>query len=95
MRTCCPARTGIYFYPTLLRPAFENPNQGPFLNAEVIENEYFDFGGIRLEDVVVVTAGGSPPENLSGGLARSADEIEELMAQGNARREAMKREQRG
>jgi Xaa-Pro aminopeptidase len=75
---------GIYFYPTLLRDAFENPNQAPFLNAEILENEYFDFGGIRLEDVVVVTAGGGPPENLTGGLARSADEIEALMAEGDA-----------
>jgi hypothetical protein len=76
--------SGIYFYPTLLRAAFENPNQGQFLNAELLENEYFDFGGIRLEDVVVVTGGGGPPENLTGGLARSADEIELLMAQGDA-----------
>ena len=68
----------------MLRPAFSNPEQGHFLNAELIENEYFDFGGIRLEDVVVVTPGGGPPDNLSAGLARSADEIEALMAEGDA-----------
>jgi Xaa-Pro dipeptidase len=79
---------GIYFYQTLLTAAFGNPSQAPFLNAELLEDQYFEFGGIRLEDVVVVTAGGGPPENLSASLARSADEIEALMADGDARRAA-------
>ena len=39
-----------------------------------------------MEDIVVITAGGAPPENLSGELARSADEIEVLMARGQAQR---------
>lgn len=56
-----------------------------------VTRRYFEFGGIRLEDVVVVTAGGGPPENLSGSLARNADEIEALMAKGDAHREAQKR----
>ena len=80
---------GIYFYPTLLRPAFDSPTQGQYLNQQLLEDEYFDFGGIRLEDIVVITAGGGPPENLSGELARSADEIEALMARGQAQRLAL------
>ena len=80
---------GIYFYPTLLRPAFDSPTQGQYLNRHLLEDEYFDFGGIRLEDIVVITAGGGPPENLSGELARSADEIEALMARGQAQRLAL------
>ena len=42
-----------------------------------------------MEDIVVITAGGGPPENLSGELARSADEIEALMARGQAQRLAL------
>jgi Xaa-Pro aminopeptidase len=34
--------------------------------------------GIRIEDVVIVTATGY--ENLSKGLARTADEVERVMA---------------
>eukprot|EP01050_Picozoa_sp_SAG11_P002394 SAG11_NODE_121_length_15851_cov_6.082466_4_plen_360_part_00 len=81
---------GIYFYPTLLTPAFANPSQAPYLNQELLESEYFDFGGIRLEDVVIITAGGGPPENLvSPALARSATDIEALMAEGVAEMEAI------
>jgi Xaa-Pro aminopeptidase len=61
---CITIEPGVYFYPTLLRPAFQDPVQGPFLNQELLEQEYMDFGGIRLEDVVVITEGGGPPENL-------------------------------
>ena len=44
-----------------------------------------DFGGIRLEDVVVITDSGEPPENLvSPALPRSAAGIEALMAAGAA-----------
>lgn len=78
--TCEP---GIYFYPSLLDPAYDNPAQSKYLNKELIQNEYITLGGVRIEDVVLVTSEG--PENLSGALARTSDEIEALMAEGPPR----------
>eukprot|EP01060_Flectonema_neradi_P037957 TRINITY_DN7817_c0_g2_i1.p1 TRINITY_DN7817_c0_g2~~TRINITY_DN7817_c0_g2_i1.p1 ORF type:complete len:555 (+),score=148.01 TRINITY_DN7817_c0_g2_i1:46-1665(+) len=74
--TCEP---GIYFYPSKLDPAYEDPTYAPYLNKELINSHYINLGGIRIEDVIHITE--STPENLSGSLPRSADEIEEFMAQ--------------
>ena len=80
---CITIEPGIYLYPTLLRPAFDDPQKARFLNQQLLEKEYMDFGGIRLEDVVVITEGGGPPENMvSPALPRSAEDIEALMAMG-------------
>eukprot|EP00756_Hemistasia_phaeocysticola_P002929 Hpha_TRINITY_DN11966_c0_g1::TRINITY_DN11966_c0_g1_i1::g.20811::m.20811/K14213/PEPD; Xaa-Pro dipeptidase len=79
--TCEP---GVYFYPSLLDPAYEDPAQSKYLNKELIQSEYVTIGGVRIEDVVLVTSSG--PDNLSGALARTADEIEALKAKGPPRR---------
>eukprot|EP01065_Artemidia_motanka_P023988 TRINITY_DN2863_c0_g1_i1.p1 TRINITY_DN2863_c0_g1~~TRINITY_DN2863_c0_g1_i1.p1 ORF type:complete len:552 (+),score=182.76 TRINITY_DN2863_c0_g1_i1:88-1743(+) len=75
--TCEP---GIYFYPTKLDPAYNNPSQAKFLNKDLIESTFISMGGVRIEDVVLITDDG--PDNLSGALARTADEVEALMAEG-------------
>eukprot|EP01062_Namystynia_karyoxenos_P023028 TRINITY_DN18860_c0_g1_i1.p2 TRINITY_DN18860_c0_g1~~TRINITY_DN18860_c0_g1_i1.p2 ORF type:complete len:584 (+),score=219.08 TRINITY_DN18860_c0_g1_i1:100-1752(+) len=75
--TCEP---GIYFYPSKLDPAYTNPTQGKYLNRTLIESTYINMGGVRIEDVVLITRDG--PDNLSGALARTSAEIEALMAKG-------------
>ena len=66
---------GIYFIPTLLKPALKNPSKQIFLNAEKI-HQFMDFGGIRIEDDIVVTENGY--ENLTQ-IGKERDEIERLM----------------
>lgn len=53
---------GIYFIPALLKPAFENPEQSKYLNISVLK-EYLDFGGIRIEDNLIITSDGH--ENMT------------------------------
>ena len=66
---------GIYFIPALLEPALKNPSKQMFLNTEKI-HQLMDFGGIRIEDDIVVTENGY--ENLTH-IAKERDEIERLM----------------
>ena len=66
---------GIYFIPALLKPALKNPSKQIFLNAEKI-HQFMDFGGIRIEDDIVVTENGY--ENLTH-IGKERDEIERLM----------------
>eukprot|EP00729_Bicosta_minor_P005868 gene5868-32049_t len=73
--TCEP---GIYFYPSLLEPAFSNPEQSKYLNQPLLEDTYMKMGGFRLEDTVLITA--EEPDNLSAGAPRTAAEIEAFMA---------------
>jgi Xaa-Pro dipeptidase len=53
---------GIYFIPTLLNPALEDPDKSKFLNEDNIR-KFFNFGGIRLEDNLIITDTGI--ENLT------------------------------
>ena len=55
MVTCEP---GIYFYPSLLEPAFKDPAQSKFLNQALLENTYMSMGGFRLEDTIIITKDG-------------------------------------
>lgn len=48
---------GIYFKDALLEPALTDPKFAPYLNAPLIK-KYMSFGGIRIEDDIVVTANG-------------------------------------
>src|SRR5690606_14531487 len=45
---------GIYFVPALLEPALNDPKMIDFLNAEKLR-EQFEFGGVRIEDNVIIT----------------------------------------
>ncbi len=66
---------GIYFIPALLKPALEDEEKAKFLNRNKVES-MLDFGGIRIEDNLVITENGS--ENLTN-VPKVIKEIEELM----------------
>ncbi|KAJ3049940.1 hypothetical protein HDU99_008788, partial [Rhizoclosmatium hyalinum] len=70
---------GCYFIEALLRPAFEDPVKGPHLNRELIEKEYMKFGGVRLEEDLIVTVDGC--ENMTD-VPRTVEEVEAWMALG-------------
>ncbi|TVR16432.1 MAG: aminopeptidase P family protein [Balneolaceae bacterium] len=67
---------GIYFIPALLKPALENAVKARFLNREKIESLY-NFGGIRIEDNLVITEDGV--ENLTD-VPKEIKDIEEIMS---------------
>jgi len=70
---------GVYFIRTLLEGAFNNPDQVQFLNVEKL-TQFLDFGGVRIEDDVIVLKDGI--ENMSSGVPRTVKEIEALLASG-------------
>ena len=71
---------GAYFIPALLEPAFKDPTKAHLLVEERLRT-FLGFGGVRIEDDVIVTADGC--ENMSGMLPRTVDEIETFMAKEN------------
>ena len=72
---------GCYFIPYLLNQALapESPH-ARYLNRDLLL-QYYDFGGVRLEDDVVVSPGGLPPRNLTT-CPRLVEEVEAVMAGG-------------
>lgn len=66
---------GLYFIPALLGPALEDDATAPFLNRSRLE-DMFDFGGVRIEDNLVITDEGF--ENLTDVPKERAD-IESAM----------------
>lgn len=66
---------GCYFVDYLLDTALANPEQAKYINAEVLKR-FRGFGGVRLEDVVVVSAHG-PPRNLTN-CPRTVKEVESV-----------------
>jgi len=71
---------GCYFIDTLLDEALANPSHAQFINADKLA-EYRGFGGVRIEDDVLVTENGC--ENFSADLPRTVAEIEEFMSKNN------------
>ncbi|MEI7896552.1 MAG: aminopeptidase P family protein [bacterium] len=67
---------GIYFIPELIDIWKAENKLAEFINYDVVET-YKDFGGIRIEDDVLVTAGGS--RVLGKPIPKTVAEIEELM----------------
>jgi len=65
---------GCYFINALLDAALADPSKARFLNAEVL-SRFRGFGGVRLEDVVVVTETGV--SNLTT-CPRTIDEVESV-----------------
>jgi len=67
---------GIYFISAILDPALKDDEKSKFLVADRI-NQFRNFGGVRLEDDVIVLKDGI--ENMTQ-IPRSVKEIEDLMA---------------
>jgi len=66
---------GIYFIPALLKPALENEEQAKYLNEKKVRS-LFNFGGIRIEDNLIITEEGY--ENLTD-VPKEIKEIENVM----------------
>ena len=69
---------GIYFIPDLIAQWKREGLDGGRVNYSLLEREYLDFGGIRLEDDVLVTAEGARRLGSSR-LPIASSDIEELM----------------
>lgn len=69
---------GIYFIPYLLEQGFKDEKVGKYFVVDKIK-EYYEFGGVRIEDDILITENGC--ENLTKGLPRTTEEIEKTMAE--------------
>jgi Xaa-Pro dipeptidase len=69
---------GIYFIEALLEPALADPKRSRFLVPDVVRR-FAGFGGVRIEDDVIVTQTGA--ENMTH-VPREPREIEAVMAGG-------------
>lgn len=70
---------GIYFNASALEDARNNPNMSKYINWEKVDL-YKDFGGIRIEDSVLVTENGSLSLTK---VPKEIDDIEKLMENKN------------
>ncbi|MDZ7692238.1 MAG: aminopeptidase P family protein [Balneolaceae bacterium] len=68
---------GLYFIPALLKKTLEDETKSQFLNESTL-TEMFEFGGVRIEDNIIVTEDGY--QNLTN-VPKERDEIERLMAE--------------
>ena len=67
---------GIYFIPYLLEQGFNDEKVSKYFEKDIIK-DYFDFGGIRIEDDILITDDGCI--NLTEGLPRTTEEIQNAM----------------
>jgi len=88
---------GVYFIDALLTPALNDSKIAPFLNESKIKS-FMNFGGVRLEDDIVVTETGC--FNLTN-CPRTIQDIEAVMAggewpkKGQEKKEEKKRRKKG
>ena len=67
---------GIYFIPYLLEKGFNDEKISIYFVQDKIK-EYYDFGGVRIEDDILITD--DECINLAEGLPRIINEVEEVM----------------
>lgn len=72
--TCEP---GLYFVDHMLQPAYNDAKKKEFLNRDGIDR-FRPFGGIRIEDNVVVKQDGNFNLTEAAGMAKSISRIESL-----------------
>lgn len=75
---CLTVEPGCYFVDALIEPALADPVKAKFIVPEVLQR-FRRFGGVRIEDVVVVTETGIENYTL---CPRTVEEIEDVMAGG-------------
>ncbi|MFC2151369.1 aminopeptidase P family protein [Bacteroidota bacterium] len=68
---------GIYFIPDLVKKWKAEKINANFINFDKVINEYLDFGGIRLEDDLLVTETGS--QIIGKRIPITVEEVEETM----------------
>jgi Xaa-Pro dipeptidase len=74
---CITVEPGMYFIEAQLNKGFNNPDIAPHLNKDKLK-EFLDFGGVRIEDDMIVTKDGC--ESMSN-VPRDIDDIEKLMSE--------------
>ena len=67
---------GIYFIPALMDRWLAEKKHSAFINYEKLP-EYRNFGGIRIEDDILITEEGS--RVLGPGIPKAVEDIEDLM----------------
>lgn len=72
---------GIYFIPELIRQRYDEGLYRDVVNYSLLEEHYLDFGGIRVEDCLVIERRGCREvgESYTDKIPRTIDEIEEFM----------------
>ena len=73
---CITVEPGIYFIPELFYQWKKDNKHSNFINYDKFE-KYLDFGGIRIEDNILITDNKS--ENLSDFIIKEVDDIESIM----------------
>ncbi|KZF21541.1 putative Xaa-Pro aminopeptidase pepP [Xylona heveae TC161] len=66
---------GIYFCRFIIDPYLKNPDHAKYINEDVL-NEYWDVGGVRIEDNLLITKSGS--ENLTNAI-KDVAEMEKII----------------
>ncbi|PKS10122.1 hypothetical protein jhhlp_001872, partial [Lomentospora prolificans] len=67
---------GIYFCNFIIEPYLKDPVHSQFIDASVLDR-YWDVGGVRIEDNLIITASGS--ENITTAV-KDPDELEKIIS---------------
>jgi len=70
--TCEP---GLYFVDHMLQPAYEHPQKKGLLNQSVIDS-FRPFGGIRIEDNILIQSQGNHNLTEAAGMVKSIEDVE-------------------